>query len=169
MGRGTQRNTKFGTMNVSWQILSWDDLSKEDFYQIAHNRAEVFVVEQECAYQDLDLKDQESYHVIGRDEEGDLVAYTRILKPGVSYHETSIGRVLVVEKARGLNLGKEVMKRSMDFIRNEMGQKNIRLSAQEYLMRFYEDLGYVSTGKHYLEDDIPHVEMLWSLKVDKEN
>ena len=150
-------------MKVDWQIHSWEDLSKEDFYQIARKRCEVFVVEQKCAYQDFDNRDQESYHVIGKNEEGEIVAYTRIIKPGVAYKETSIGRVLVVEKARGLELGKEVMIKSMDFIVEHIKDKNIRLSAQEYLLKFYEDLGYVSTGKKYLEDEIPHVEMVWQL------
>ena len=146
-------------MELNWTIKDWSELSKEEFYEYASKRVEVFVIEQDCAYQDMDFRDQESYHIAGRTKDGEVVAYARIVKAGIAYDEVSIGRVLVTEKGRGHGLGIELMKRSMDFVKSTLKEDTIRISAQEYLLKFYQDLGFVSTGKKYLEDEIPHVEM----------
>ena len=117
------------------------------------------MVEQDCPYQDLDGKDEESYHVMGYTS-SHLAAYTRIVHPGISYAEIAIGRVVVSPKNRGERLGVEVMNQSISFIETHLNTQPIRLSAQSHLQKFYADLGFVFTGKEYLEDGIPHVEML---------
>ncbi len=144
---------------MKWIIKTFDKLDTKELYVILQLRAEVFVVEQDCPYQDVDNKDMDSYHVMGFDSEH-LAAYTRIVKPGISYSEMAIGRVVVSPKNRGERLGVQVMKQSIAFVEGELGHQAIRLSAQSHLQKFYSDLGFQFTGKEYLEDGIPHVEML---------
>ncbi len=144
---------------MTWDIKKFSELTTNELYEIIRLRSEVFVVEQNCVYQDLDGKDQESIHVCGYNKNL-LVAYARIVNKGVSYSEISIGRVVVSEKSRGNDLGKELMKFTIQFITNELGVQPIRISAQSYLENFYSQLGFNSTGKSYLEDGIPHLEML---------
>lgn len=145
---------------MKWVIKNYKELSRDELYNILKERVYVFVVEQKCPYPELDDKDLESYHIY-LEEKGDVLAYLRVLKPGVSFGEVSVGRVLVREDSRGLGYGKELMKRAMKFIENDLKYKNIRLSAQEYLLKFYTELGFKRVSKMYLEDGIPHVEMLF--------
>jgi ElaA protein len=144
---------------MKWIVKTFDELTTKELYEVLQLRAEVFVVEQDCPYQDIDDKDMESYHVLGYSATY-IAAYTRIVKPGISYPEIAIGRVVVSPKNRGERLGRQVMERSIDYIELELKKQPIRLSAQSHLQKFYSDLGFVCTGKEYLEDGIPHVEML---------
>ena len=116
-------------------------------------------MEQDCPYQDLDGKDFKSYHVCGYQGE-DLVAYARIVNSGISYNEIAIGRVVTSPKNRGTGLGSKLMLACIQYVDEHLGKQPIRISAQSHLNKFYNDLGFVETGKAYLEDGIPHIEML---------
>ena len=130
------------------------ELNNQELYQILRFRSEVFVVEQDCVYQDLDNKDQISVHVF-QNEKDEIVAYTRIFKSGDYYKNPSIGRVVVSKKSRGKELGKKIMIYSIEYIKNNLKGKKIELSAQKYLDKFYKDLGFYKIGEDYLEDGIP--------------
>lgn len=146
---------------MNWEIKSFEKLTTSELYAILQLRAEVFVVEQDCPYQDVDGKDMNSYHVCGWKDDK-LVAYARIVKPGISYSEISIGRVVVSELVRGTGTGILLMQETMRFIKENLTDQPIRISAQTHLSKFYNDLGFISTGKNYLEDNIPHTEMLFT-------
>ena len=144
-------------MQVS--IKTFDELSIHELYQILRLRSEVFVVEQDCVYQDVDNKDQKALHVIGL--KGDeVVAYTRIFKPGDYFDNVSIGRVVVRQDQRKYGLGKQIMLATMAAIDQRFPNKPIEISAQSYLLRFYTELGFSAFGEEYLEDGIPHRRML---------
>ncbi len=140
-------------------IKDFSALSKEELYDLLALRCKVFVVEQDCPYQDPDGKDDIAFHVMGY-EGKDLAAYTRIFRPGDYFEEAAIGRVVTDPKFRGKGLGKDIMQASIDWIETELDQQSIRLSAQTYLERFYSELGFQSEGETYLEDDIPHISMV---------
>ncbi len=146
---------------MQWKIKTFNELTTAELYEILRIRAEVFVVEQTCVYQDLDLKDKRAYHVFA-EENGEVIAYLRILEKGVSYHEISIGRVLVKEEYRGRGLARELMQRAISFVEEALKEKEIRISAQKYLLKFYESLGFTAVSEVYLEDGIEHVEMLYN-------
>ena len=145
--------------SIFWKEKSWSGLTKEEWYAVGSLRIEVFVVEQNCPYQDFDRNDDKSDHVLGFNTQGELVAYSRILFPGVTYQEVSIGRVVVAKQARGLGVGQKLMKQSIGFVEKKYGQVPVHISAQEYLLDFYEKLGFRRVTQVYLEDDIPHVGM----------
>jgi len=144
-------------MKINWYIKKFNELSTAEFHDIIQLRLAVFVVEQDCVYQDLDGKDRTALHIIGKNEEDAIIATARIL------HENSkkviIGRVVVEKNLRKYGLGKELMKQSMSDIIRLYGNIQINIAAQKYLLNFYSSLGFVSSGKEYLEDGIPHVEM----------
>ena len=140
-------------------IKTFEELTKLELYEILALRCEVFVVEQECAYQDLDYKDQKAIHVLGKKDKK-IVAYTRIFKPGDYFKNTSIGRVVVPKDQRQYGYGKDIMKATIVEIEGNFPQGPIELSAQTYLKKFYNDLGFVEQGEGYLEDGIPHVRMI---------
>ena len=146
-------------MNLSWEWKRFDDLTADEVYTILCVRQQVFVLEQECLYLDADGKDRQSFHLMGFDGD-ELVAYARILDAGVSYPEVSMGRILTTEKARGTGAGIELMEVGLQQIQDHYGNVPIRISAQTYLLQFYQKFGFESTGKEYLEDEIPHTEML---------
>lgn len=146
-------------MVLNWQIKHYNDLSINEFHDIIALRLKAFVVEQNCAYLDLDGKDKKSYHLICRNGMGNVIATARILPPGISYEVASIGRVVIDESIRGNGIGHELMKKSVDFALLEFGNSPIQISAQKHLEKYYEQHSFFSTGKEYLEDDIPHVEM----------
>ena len=127
-------------------------------YQILQLRSEVFVVEQDCVYQDLDFKDQKALHVFGFKNDK-IVAYTRIFKPGDYFKNASIGRVVVQEKERKFGYGHEVMKASIKAIKDYFKVDAITISAQVYLKNFYQSHGFKQVGEGYLEDGIPHIRM----------
>ena len=140
-------------------VKKFSELSIEELYQILRLRSEVFVVEQDCVYQDLDNKDQISVHIFIKDKK-EIVAYTRIFKSGDYYKNPSIGRVVVSKKDRGKELGKKIMISSIDYIQENLKGDKIELSAQKYLDKFYKDLGFYKIGEDYLEDGIPHQRMI---------
>lgn len=146
-------------LKLRWDCKRFDELSADEMYTILCVRQQVFVLEQECLYLDADGKDRESFHLMGFDGD-ELVAYARILDAGVSYAEVSMGRILTTEKVRGSGAGIELMAEGLRFIRNHYGEVSVRISAQTYLLAFYGKFGFRSTGKEYLEDEIPHTEML---------
>ncbi|RYG48604.1 MAG: GNAT family N-acetyltransferase [Chitinophagaceae bacterium] len=146
---------------MNWQLKSFEDLSNKELYQILQLRAEVFVVEQNCPYQDVDGKDAQATHLWATDANGTLMAYCRLLPSGVSYAEPSIGRVANALVARGKGLGREMMERAILHISQKWAEPAIRISAQCYLEKFYTSLGFATTSEPYLEDDIPHINMLW--------
>jgi ElaA protein len=144
-------------MQVS--IKTFDELTIHELYQILRLRSEVFVVEQDCVYQDVDNKDQKALHVIGLKED-EVVAYTRVFKPGDYFDNVSIGRVVVRQDQRKYGLGKQIMLATMAAIDQRFTNKPIEISAQSYLLKFYTDLGFSAFGEEYLEDGIPHRRML---------
>ena len=141
---------------------TFSELDTEDLYQIIRLRSEVFVVEQDCVYQDLDNKDQNAIHLYYK-ENDQIVAYTRIFKAGDYYENPCIGRVVVSKKNRGNDLGKKIMIDSMEYIKQNIKGEKIELSAQKYLDKFYKDLGFYKIGEDYLEDGIPHQRMIFDL------
>ena len=140
----------------------FSELTTEELYQILRLRSEVFVVEQDCIYQDLDNKDQKAIHLYFK-ENDEILAYTRIFKAGYYYENPSIGRVVVSKKNRGQDIVKKIMIDSIEYIKQNINGKKIELSAQKYLDKFYKDLGFYKTGEDYLEDGIPHQRMLFDL------
>ncbi len=142
-----------------WKLYRFEELTAEILYNILALRAEVFIVEQECAYLDPDGKDKSSLHLCGFSENY-LIAYARIIPPGIIYKETSIGRVLSKLTVRGKGLGRLLMKKAIEAGFSEFPKSNIRISAQLYLQKFYEELGFKKVTDPYLEDNIPHVGML---------
>lgn len=149
-------------MTIQWYHKSFDLLSTQELYALFALRMEVFVVEQNCPYQDADGKDLKSSHVFGVNDKGEVVACSRIVAPGVSYSEVSIGRVATSLSVRGTGVGRELMHNSILAIEEKYGSVAIRISAQSYLKLFYESLGFVKVGEEYFEDNIPHIEMLRS-------
>lgn len=149
--------------SIIWKIKNFDELSVSEMYEIIKARINVFIVEQDCPYLDLDDNDQKAIH-LWAEKNGKILAYCRIFDKGIKYPETSIGRVLTTKKARGSGLGKQLMKYALEIIENRFRTSEIRISAQDYLIKFYSDFGFADTGKKYLEDNIPHTEMLKSKK-----
>jgi ElaA protein len=142
-------------------IKRFTDFDIQELYQLLQLRTEVFVVEQDCVYQDMDDKDQKAIHILGYVND-QLAAYTRIFKPGDYFDQSSIGRVVVSPLYRGKSYGKEIMKASIAFIKAE-NYSSVKISAQCYLDKFYLELGFFSTGEKYLEDGIPHQAMVIEL------
>ena len=138
---------------------TFSELETEELYQILRLRSEVFVVEQDCIYQDIDNKDQNAIHLYYVDND-EIVAYTRIFKAGHYYENPCIGRVVVSKKERGKDLGKKIMIDSIEYIKQNIKGEKIELSAQKYLDKFYRDLGFYKIGEDYLEDGIPHQRMI---------
>ena len=148
-------------MQLKWKLNYFKELSTEELYTILQLRNEVFVVEQNCVYQDADNKDSISFHLSGWDGVN-LVAYCRILPPGVSYTEASIGRVVSSPQYRNRGYGKQLMNEAIIHTLAQFECNTIKISAQLYLQKFYEQLGFVKLSDSYLEDNIPHIEMLFS-------
>ena len=140
---------------LNWRRLSFNDFTTQELYHVLQLRSEVFVVEQDCVYQDIDSKDQIAKHLLGYDKDL-LVAHSRLLNPGDYFNQHSFGRAVVKKSHRGLGLGDELIKRSI----KELGdQTEIKISAQYHLEKLYQKNGFVSIGDTYLEDGIPHIAM----------
>ena len=144
-----------------FNIKRFNELSTHELYVILQLRSEVFVVEQDCVYQDLDNKDQDAFHVLGV-LDNEIVAYARIFKPGDYFLESSIGRIVVKKEFRKFQYGYQLVQNSILFIENNLQQNTILISAQSYLTKFYNSLGFTQVGEEYLEDCIPHIKMLKS-------
>ncbi len=143
---------------MQFVLKAYKELSVDELYEALKLRCAIFVIEQNCNYQDMDDKDQDSYHLLGYEGEK-LVAYTRILPKGSSYKEASIGRVVVDKNFRRKGSGVELMKKAIEETKKIFNTNEIVISAQCYLEKFYGDLGFKSEGESYLEDDIPHIKM----------
>ena len=139
-------------------IKNFQDLSNTEIYQILRLRTEVFVVEQQCIYQDIDNKDKKAVHIFLK-EKNEIIAYSRVFKEKEYFENPSIGRVVVANKRRMYGVGKKIMNISIDYIKQNIKAKSIEISAQKYLKKFYSDLGFVQQGEEYLEDNIPHLRM----------
>lgn len=144
--------------SLNWILKKFDDLTIHELYAILQLRSEVFVIEQNCVYHDPDGKDQVAWHLMGM-QNSKLVAYTRILPPGISYADPAIGRVVTSPAARRSGLGRELMLRSIEQCEMLFGKTSITLGAQLYLKKFYESLGFFISSDEYIEDGIPHVAM----------
>jgi ElaA protein len=144
---------------TTWTLRPFADLTPDELYAILRLRSEVFVVEQNCVFLDMDNKDQLSHHLMGW-RDGMLVGYSRVLRAGISYVESSIGRIVSSPAARGLGVGRELLTKSIDTLYMLYGKQSIRIGAQCYLTHFYESFGFVQKGEIYLEDGIKHIEML---------
>ncbi|HPW97154.1 MAG TPA: GNAT family N-acetyltransferase [Flavobacterium sp.] len=145
-------------MATEWKIKRFQALSLEELYQILKLRSEVFVVEQNCVYLDIDDKDQKALHVFGQIDEK-MVAYARLFNRNDYFENASIGRVVTHPDFRANKIGHQLMKQAIEAIDNHFGEKQITISAQLYLKKFYESHGFEQTSEMYLEDDIPHIEM----------
>jgi ElaA protein len=145
---------------IRWICKHFSELSALEYHHILFLRTEVFVVEQNCPYQEVDEKDVVAFHLFGLNKNKEVVAVTRILPQGVSYKEVSIGRVAIKKTYRGKGLGDELLFESFLAILHYFGEQSIRISAQEYLVKYYSAHGFKKIGEMYLEDDIPHVEMI---------
>jgi len=145
-------------MSIQFEIKAFKELSTTNLYQILQLRSEVFVVEQNCVYQDIDGKDVKALHVLGI-YEGEIVAYSRIFAPGYYFDNASIGRVVISDKYRDRKWGHSLIQTAIAAISENYNTSNITISAQLYLKKFYETHGFVQDGEGYLEDDIPHIRM----------
>ena len=145
---------------MNWTLKSFDELTVSEFHDIIQLRLEIFVVEQDCPYQDLDGKDKVALHLFGATTEGKIIAYTRLFGPGDYYKEAAIGRVVVHKDYIKDGIGFELMKRSIEQVESHYRTNTIKIGAQRYLRKFYESLGFVSTGDFYMEDGIPHMYMI---------
>lgn len=145
-------------MKLKWQIKPFEALSANELYDFLRLRSEVFVVEQNCIYLDLDGKDKLALHLFG-EYEGKIVAHSRLFKAGISFDNASIGRVVVDPKYRDRKWGHDLMKESISGIKEHFGETKITIGAQLYLKKFYESHGFVQSSEMYLEDDIPHIKM----------
>lgn len=144
---------------IDIKIRIFKQITTQELYDILQLRSEVFVVEQDCVYQDIDGKDQKALHVLGYKNEK-LIAYTRSFKPGDYFDYASIGRVVVLKNERQHNYGYDIMKASIEAINNSFNETTIEISAQVYLNTFYKNLGFNTIGEEYLEDGIPHIKMI---------
>ncbi len=146
-------------MNLTWTYKSFDQLHTTELYSILQLRNEVFVVEQNCVYQDIDNKDLKSFHLMAFDADV-LAAYSRILPPGVSFEEASIGRVITAPSHRGNGIGVTLLEKGIKAAIATFKVNKIRIGAQLYLKKFYESFGFEQTSEIYLEDGIEHIDML---------
>jgi ElaA protein len=144
---------------IQWLCKKFDHLNPHELYGILQLRNAVFVVEQNCVFQDADDKDQFCHHVMCIDN-NKVIAYARIVPPGISYVETSIGRVVTSPLRRAEGLGKLLMEKSIEEAYKLYGKTTLKIGAQLYLKKFYESFGFAQTSEVYIEDDIPHIEMM---------
>jgi ElaA protein len=140
-------------------VKTFEELTLDELHDLLQLRSQIFVVEQDCVYQDIDGKDKQALHVFGKKDDK-IVAYTRCFQSGIYFKEASIGRVAVLEDRRKQNYGNTIMKHSIKAIEKYYRTNIIKLSAQTYLVKFYESHGFIRAGEEYLEDGIPHVAMI---------
>jgi ElaA protein len=149
---------------IKWITKTFEALTPHELYAVLRLRSEVFVVEQQCVFLDMDNSDQLAVHVLGYNDEpgrdNTLIAYTRLFAPGIKYDMASIGRVVTAPLARGNGSGRQLMEHSIAVLEEQFGKVPIKIGAQLYLQKFYTSLGFVQSSEMYLEDDIPHIEMI---------
>ncbi|MFD1361966.1 GNAT family N-acetyltransferase [Lentibacillus salinarum] len=148
---------------MDWYIKTFKELTNDELYDLMKLRVDVFVVEQECPYPELDSHDQQAIHYFLKIA-GEMAANVRILPAGSKFNEASIGRVAVAEKFRGNGYGKELMRKAIDYTTTVLAEQQIKIQAQKYLKQFYSDLGFIQISDPYLDDDIPHIDMIWNNK-----
>ena len=146
-------------MQIDWTLKAFPELTLDELYALLRLRNEVFIVEQNCPFPDLDGKDQDSHHLLGHSE-GTLAACTRIMPPGLAYEHASVGRVAAASGVRRSGVGRELMQKSLDVVEDLYGKVPIQIGAQLYLKNFYESFGFRQVGDGYLEDGIPHISMI---------
>lgn len=146
---------------IDIKVKTFNELTIHELYDLLQLRSEVFVVEQACVYQDVDGKDEKALHILGV-KNNKIVAYTRLFKPGYYFDEASIGRVVVAKNERQFKYGYDIMHASIKAIQEHYSVTAIKISAQCYLKRFYNNLNFIEIGEEYLEDDIPHIAMLYN-------
>ncbi|RXJ04184.1 GNAT family N-acetyltransferase [Anaerobacillus alkaliphilus] len=144
---------------MTWKIKTYEELTKEQLYNIVRERINIFVVEQNCPYPELDDLDQGSFHLF-YEKEGEIRAYCRILPKGLKYQQVSIGRVIVKEEYRRQGLASELMRNAITFVEEELQEQQIKIQAQDHLREFYGSFGFSPISETYLEDGIPHVDMI---------
>ncbi|MEL6605524.1 MAG: GNAT family N-acetyltransferase [Cyanobacteria bacterium J06614_10] len=150
-------------MITDWMWKAFPALSVDELYEILRLRQQIFILEQQCLYLDIDSLDADAWHLLAMNEAGELVGYLRGIAPEKKYAEPSIGRVLIRRDERGKGMGQQLMEKGIGYVRSQFSSQSIRLSAQLHLQAFYEGLGFLPVGESYLEDDIPHIEMLLAL------
>lgn len=146
-------------MSIDWQWRRYAELSPLEIHAIFAARQAVFIVEQTCAYEDIDGKDPKALHLSGWSGD-ELAAYLRLLPPGVSYPEPSLGRIITTKIARGGGVGRELVARGLEKLHELYPTLPTRIGAQAHLQKFYGSLGFVQSSEPYDEDGIPHIEML---------
>lgn len=146
------------TLTPKWRIKRFNELSLQELYSLLKLRSHVFVVEQNCVYQDIDGKDEKALHLLG-EFDGQIVAYARLFKAGDYFDNASIGRVVIHPDFRDKKWGHQMMQAAIAGIESNFDTNKITISAQLYLQKFYESHAFVQTSEMYLEDDIPHIEM----------
>ncbi|GGB77488.1 GNAT family N-acetyltransferase [Shewanella inventionis] len=149
-------------MSLTWLDVGFNEFTLEQLYNVLQLRVDVFVVEQNCPYSELDGKDKNIHtrHLLGVDEQQNVVAYCRILAPNVSYPQASIGRVAIAKTVRGQGLAYQLMQHAIAIANKHWPDDHIQIGAQDYLRHFYQQLGFVVNSEVYLEDGIPHLDML---------
>jgi ElaA protein len=149
-------------MTLTWLDVGFTELSLEQLYGLLQLRVDVFVVEQNCPYPELDGKDKhpQTRHLLGVNEHGDIEAYSRVLAPDISYPQASIGRVAVAKSARGQGVANQLMLSAIAIAKRHWPTDNIQIGAQDYLRHFYQQLGFIVNSDVYLEDGIEHLDML---------
>lgn len=153
---------KFIKMELIYILKPFSDLTLEELYELLRLRSEIFVVEQTCIYQDIDRLDYDYFHVLGKNENDQLISYARV-SPSDENENVKIGRVVVDNNFRGRDLGKQLMERTMELVVESFNVKSFSLSGQYHLKKFYNDLGFIEKGEQYLEDGIPHIYMIKNL------
>ena len=143
---------------IDYKWKNFDELSLDDLYAVLNLRQKVFIVEQDCPYIDADYTDQDAFHLLGY-QGNNLIAYLRAFKPGLKYEGSSMGRIVTEKNSRGIGLGKEIIKEGVRFLKKEYPSYEIVISAQHRLQHFYIELGFISRGDVYLEDNIDHIQM----------
>ena len=148
---------------MTWKIQRYEELTKEDLYKIIQLRVNVFIVEQQTCYEDLDNHDQNSIH-ISYVRDGKIFAYTRLLPPGEKFEMASLGRVITSQEARGTGLGKEMIQLALDTIEKTWPGSEVFIQAQNYLKNFYSSFGFEAVSEPYIYDSLPHLDMLYKPK-----
>ncbi|QHE50774.1 GNAT family N-acetyltransferase [Pontibacillus sp. HMF3514] len=145
---------------MKWMYKSYEELTKQELHDMIKARIDVFVVEQNCPYPEVDGYDPEANHLWLEDQHGKIIAYCRLFLSGVKYSEASIGRILVLKEMRGKGYAKKLMTRALSVIKDQYGEQAVKIQAQEYLLDFYGSFGFEGVTEIYLEDGIPHVDMV---------
>jgi len=143
-----------------WLVKKFNELTLDELHDILQLRIDVFVVEQNCSYQEVDSKDKHAFHLFCKNKQDKIIAYTRFFKPGDYYKEAALGRVVVHKEFRNQKLGFQLLERTLLAIKENLGEVSIKIGAQTYLKKFYISFGFQQLGEEYIEDGIPHIYML---------